>query len=161
MPSRPEITIIVNIWKNDCRTWFSPILLNTFLSASSLRQTWHIASASTHWHFAFGLCCHSNETRAPIANPPNSAQLGDTRYHSHKLNPGPCSSVGMPQGQTDRQTHTQTQTHTHTHTHAHTDASNQYTFCVVYTHTKCNKKLIRRWDSERELFYNGHRTCRG
>jgi len=22
------------------------------------------------------LCCHSNETRAPIANPPNSAQLG-------------------------------------------------------------------------------------
>jgi len=21
------------------------------------------------------LCCHSNETRAPIANPPNSAQL--------------------------------------------------------------------------------------
>jgi len=24
------------------------------------------------------LCCHSNETRAPIANPPNSAQLEDT-----------------------------------------------------------------------------------
>jgi len=22
------------------------------------------------------LCCHSNETRAPVANPPNSAQLG-------------------------------------------------------------------------------------
>ena len=22
------------------------------------------------------LCCHSNKTRAPIANPPNSAQLG-------------------------------------------------------------------------------------
>jgi len=28
------------------------------------------------------LCCHGNETRAPIANPPNSAQLGDTPYHS-------------------------------------------------------------------------------
>jgi len=23
-------------------------------------------------------CCHSNETHAPIANPPNSAQLGGT-----------------------------------------------------------------------------------
>ena len=26
---------------------------------------------------------HSNETRAPIANPPNSAQLEGTPYHSH------------------------------------------------------------------------------
>jgi len=26
------------------------------------------------------ICCHSNETRAPIANPPNSAQLGGTLY---------------------------------------------------------------------------------
>jgi len=26
-------------------------------------------------------CCHSNETRAPIANPPNSAQLEGTLYH--------------------------------------------------------------------------------
>ena len=25
-----------------------------------------------------GICCHSNETRAPIANPPNSAQLGES-----------------------------------------------------------------------------------
>jgi len=28
------------------------------------------------------LCCHSNETCAPIANLPNSAQLGGTHYHS-------------------------------------------------------------------------------
>jgi len=28
------------------------------------------------------LCCHSNETCASIANPPNSAQLEDTPYHS-------------------------------------------------------------------------------
>ena len=27
-------------------------------------------------------CCHSNETRAPIANPPDSAQLEGTPYHS-------------------------------------------------------------------------------
>ena len=38
----------------------------------------HTASTSTRWHFAFALCCHSNKTRAPIANPPNSAQLGST-----------------------------------------------------------------------------------
>jgi len=28
------------------------------------------------------VCCHSNETCASIANPPNSAQLGGTPYHS-------------------------------------------------------------------------------
>jgi len=33
---------------------------------------------STRWLFAFALCCHSNETRASMANPPNSAQLGGT-----------------------------------------------------------------------------------
>jgi len=53
------------------------------------------------------VCCHSNETRAPIANPPNSAQLEGTPYHLLKLHPHPCSSVGMRRG-TDRQTHTQT-----------------------------------------------------
>ena len=30
----------------------------------------------------FAICCHSNETRAPIANLPNSAQLWGTCYHS-------------------------------------------------------------------------------
>jgi len=48
-------------------------------------------------------CCHSNETRAPIANPPNSAQLKGTPYHSPKLHPGPCNSVGMRRG-ADRHT---------------------------------------------------------
>jgi len=38
-------------------------------------KTRHWASTSTLWHFAFAICSHSNETRAPIANPPNSAQL--------------------------------------------------------------------------------------
>jgi len=38
--------------------------------------------------FALALCCHSNTTRAPIANPSNSAQRG--------------------RGQTDSQTHKQT-----------------------------------------------------
>ena len=53
------------------------------------------------------LCCHSNETRALIANPRNSAQLEDTPYHSSKLHRGLCSSVGMQRG-TDRQTNKQT-----------------------------------------------------
>ena len=53
------------------------------------------------------LRCHSNATRAPIANPPNSAQLGGIPYHSGKLHPGPCNSVGMRLG-TDRQTHRRT-----------------------------------------------------
>ena len=50
------------------------------------------------------LCCHSNATRAPIANLPNSAQLGGIPYYSPKLHPGPCNSVGM-RPRTDRQTH--------------------------------------------------------
>ena len=53
------------------------------------------------------LCCHSNETRAPIANPPNSAQLEGTIYHSHNSHPGPCSSMEMRRG-TDRHTNRQT-----------------------------------------------------
>jgi len=69
--------------------------------------TRHRVSTNTHWHFVFALCCHSNATRAPIANPPNSAQLGVTPTIPPKLHPGPCSSVGMqpPTGtQTDKQT---------------------------------------------------------
>ena len=51
-----------------------------------------------------GCVVSSNETRASIANPPNSARLGSTAYHSPKLHPGPCSIVGVMRG-TDRQTH--------------------------------------------------------
>jgi len=49
-------------------------------------------------------CCHSNETCAPIANPPKSAQRGELLPFP-KLHPGPCSSVGMRRGQTQRQIH--------------------------------------------------------
>jgi len=81
----------------------------------------------------FALCCHSNATRAPIANPSNSAQLGGSLYHAVKLHQGPCSSVGV-WPRTDRQT--DTHTHTHTHTHRHTDARDHNTFCVVYDSRK-------------------------
>jgi len=75
---------------------------------------------------ANSLCCHSNATRAPIANPPNSAQLEGSLYHAPKLHPGPCSSVGV-RPRTD--THTLTQTDTQTRvTTIH--------FCVVYDSRK-------------------------
>jgi len=52
----------------------------------------------------------SNETCAPIANPPNSTLLGGSPYHSPKLHPGPCSSVDvLPR--TDTHTHTLRQAH--------------------------------------------------
>jgi len=60
--------------------------------------------AHTPRKLGFALCCHSNATRAPIANPPNSAQLGGSLYHTAKLHPGPCSSVGV-RPRTDTQTH--------------------------------------------------------
>jgi len=41
-------------------------------------QTRHRTSTSTADISRSALCCHSNETRAPIANPPNSAQLEGT-----------------------------------------------------------------------------------
>ena len=71
------------------------------------RKTRHRASTSTRGHFSrSALCCHSNETCAPIANPANSAKLESNPYHSQKLHLGPCSSVGTRRG-TDRQTHRQ------------------------------------------------------
>jgi len=68
------------------------------------------------------LCCHSNETHAPIANPPNCAQLEGTPFYSPKLHQGPCSSVGMWWG-TDTQT-----------------AMTTIHFVSCMTHTKCNER---------------------
>ena len=64
---------------------------------------------------------YSNATRALIANPPNSAQLGGSLCHAPKLHPGPCSSVGV-RPRTDR--------------HTHTDARDHNTFCVIYDSRK-------------------------
>jgi len=63
------------------------------------------------------LCCHSNETRAPIANPPNSAQLEDTPTipPTYIRVRAVVWAVGMRRG-TDTQT----------------DTRDQYTFRVVY-----------------------------
>jgi len=68
--------------------------------------TRHKASTSTCWHFAFGVCRHSNETRAPTANPPNSAQLEDipTIPPSYIRVPAVVWPCGEGQSHTDTQT---------------------------------------------------------
>jgi len=50
------------------------------------------------------LCCHSNEIRAPIANPPSSAQLGGTSYHTRSYIRLRAVVWAYGNGQTDRQT---------------------------------------------------------
>jgi len=42
-------------------------------SACGMQWAWRITAGLCH---AFPSCCHNNATHAPIANPPNSAQLG-------------------------------------------------------------------------------------
>jgi len=54
------------------------------------------------------LCCPSNETRAPIAYMPNSAQLGRTPYHSPSYIRIRAVVWECGEGQTDRHTDTQT-----------------------------------------------------
>jgi len=65
-------------------------------------------------------CCHSNETHAPIANPPHNAQLGGTPTIP-QLILSPFSSVVMRRG-TDTQTRMTT-----------------IHFALSTTHVKCNK----------------------
>jgi len=68
--------------------------------------TRHRVSTGTRWHFAFGLCCHSNETHAPPTTP-----------HHNRLTalfPGPPGWAGawrelldfMAQGEINRGRHT-------------------------------------------------------
>jgi len=51
------------------------------------------------------LCCHSNATGAPMANPPNSAQLGGIPYLSPSYIRVRAIVCACGRGQTDRQTH--------------------------------------------------------
>jgi len=61
-----------------------------------------IEQVCTCEHFA--LCCRSNATRAPIANPPNSAQLGGIPYHSPSYIWVRAIVWACSRGQTDTQT---------------------------------------------------------
>jgi len=68
------------------------------------------------------VCCHSNETRVPIANLPNSAQLEGTPTISPSYIRVRTVVWECSEGQTDRQTHRQTDT----------DGRGHYTFCLGY-----------------------------
>jgi len=76
--------------------------------------------ARTPRKLGFASCCHSNATGAPIANPPNSAQLGaaSTTPPSYIRVLAVVWAYGG--GPTER----------------HTDARNHNTFCVVYDSRK-------------------------
>jgi len=63
------------------------------------------------------LCCHSNETHAPIAHPLNSAQLQDSPYHSPSYIRVRVVVWECGDGQTDR----------------HAVRRDQYTFRLGYT----------------------------
>jgi len=78
------------------------------------------------------VCCHSNETRALIANPPNSAQLEGTPYHS-QVTSGSVQLCGN--AARDRQTHTRTD--------RHTDDRGQYTFASAMLDAKWNNSTRR------------------
>jgi len=79
--------------------------------------------AHTPCKLGFALCCHSNATHAPIANPPNSAQLGSSLYQAPKLHPGLLGNV-VVRPRTDTQTRVTT---------IHSASST--------THAKCKQQL--------------------
>jgi len=97
-----SIVTICRLWPIEVLSERNPVKVS---SVESLITTWHTARTE-HWYFVFALCCHNNENHAPIPNLSSSAQLGGTPYHSPKLHPGPCGSVGMWRAtDTVRQTH--------------------------------------------------------
>jgi len=79
----------------------------------------HACGVRWAWRITAGLCisivlptCHSNASRAPIANPPNSAQLGDIPYHAPSNIRVRAIVWACGRGQTQRQTDTHTDTQT-------------------------------------------------
>jgi len=99
----------------------------------------HTASTSTRWHFTFVLCCHSNETRSPIANAPNSAQSAQqctTREHPLPFPPSYIRVSAVLWACSDSQTNTHRQTDRQTDTQMH--VTNIH-FTSSTTRAKCNK----------------------
>jgi len=76
----------------------------------------------------FALCCHSNATRAPIANPPNSAQLGAASTTPPSYIRVRAVVWAYGHGQTHRQIDTCRQTRVTT-----------IHFASSTTHSKCNE----------------------
>jgi len=91
------------------------------------------------------VCCHINETHAPITNPSNSAQIEGTPYHSPSYFRVRAVVWGCGEEQTDRHTQTAVANIHFTSTKPHTkcnfknqpqrDYNHSLTFCVRrYTH---------------------------
>ena len=91
-----------------------------------------LITAALH-KLGFALCCHSNATRAPIANLPNSAQLGAASTTPPSYIRVRAVVWAYGRGQTDTQTHTQTDTQTRMTT---------IHFASSTTHAKCNNHLM-------------------
>jgi len=96
---------------------YRPALARTHRRAFALCR--HIAGW-TCITIGFALCCHSNATRAPIANPPNSAQLGSFPTTPPSYIRVRANSVGI-----------RPRTDTQTDRHTQTNARDHDTFCVV------------------------------
>ena len=73
------------------------------IALTSNRSTRVCIAPSAYSIVYIRVCCHSNATQAPIANPLNSAQPEGTSYPSPKSHPSAYSSGGMQHG-TDIQT---------------------------------------------------------
>jgi len=124
--------IIFIITCTNCCTYRSlnimPIFVIEFLCVLLVLkyETRHRTSTSTHWHFALEPCCHSNETRATIANPHNGAQLGGTPTIPPSYMRVRAIVWACDEGETHRQTGTQALVTT-------------IHFASSATHAKCNK----------------------
>jgi len=95
---------------------------------------------------AFPLFCHSNATRAPIANPPNSAQLWGSPYHSPSYIRVRAIVWACGRGQTNRHTDTQTRVTT-------------IHFSWSTTHAKCNNNIVI-WVYYTAVNLSSHVNCR-
>jgi len=89
-----------------------------------------------------------------IANPPNNAQLGGIPYHSPKLHPGPCSSVGMRR-RTDTQTRVTTIHFSSSTTHAKCDSDNT----IVMQDNRNSEPCSQGWDCTLNRFTSRTTDC--
>jgi len=84
-----SLTFCVRVMSPERHHWkpavqAAAVMLRTPPSAAVTNQQ----RAHTPRKLGFALCCHSNATGAPITNPPNSAQLGGSLYHTPQVTSG-------------------------------------------------------------------------
>jgi len=105
------------------KTDIKPIVQLTFVMVNNAPITRHRASRNMY-SLTLRVRVMLPQQRNPCTDCKSAQQLGGIPYHSAKLHPGPCYSVGMGP-RTDRQTGTQTRVTT-------------IHFASSTTHAKCN-----------------------